>query len=128
MQSIKFTRTNGNVPKTLAGQDHISGFVAYVTTLPAGFTATARIQACSSIESAEKLGILSDATAPWEHRVLHHHLSEIYRLNPGVSLYVGLFAKPTGENYTFSEVKTMQNFTSGAPDRISLASLVYQIL
>jgi hypothetical protein len=120
MQKITFIRTNGNVPRTLPGQDHISGFVAYVSALPSGFSETARIQPCSSIETAESLGIKSEQGAPWEHRVLHHHLSEIYRLNPGVSLYVGLFAKPTGENYTFSEVKTMQNYAGGALRQVAV--------
>ena len=120
MQSIKFQRTNGNIPKTLAGQDHISGFVAYVTTLPTGFSESARIQPCSSIETAEKLGITSEDTATWEIRMLHYHLSEIYRLNPGISLYVGLFAKPTGSNYTFSEIKTMQNYAGGALRQVAV--------
>lgn len=114
MQSIKFQRTNGNIPKTLAGQDHISGFVAYVTALPSGFSESARIQPCSSIETAEKLGITSGEGVAWEIRLLHYHLSEVFRLNPGITLYVGLFAKPTGGNYTFSEVKTMQNYAGGA--------------
>lgn len=120
MQSIKFQRTNGNIPKTLSGQDHISGFMAYVTTLPTGFSESARIQPCSSIETAEKLGITSEDTAAWEIRMLHHHLSEIYRLNPGISLYVGLFAKPTGSNYTFLEIKTMQNYASGALRQVAV--------
>ena len=120
MQSIKFQRTNGNIPKTLAGQDHISGFVAYVTTLPTGFSESARIQPCSSIETAEKLGITSDEGAAWEIRLLHYHLSEVYRLNPGISLYVGLFAKPTGSNYTFSEIKTMQNYAGGALRQVAV--------
>lgn len=120
MQSIKFQRTNGNIPKTLAGQDHISGFVAYVTTLPTGFSESARIQPCSSIETAEKLGITSEDTAAWEIRMLHYHLSEVYRLNPGISLYVGLFAKPTGSNYTFSEIKTMQNYAGGALRQVAV--------
>ena len=47
MQSIKFERTNGNIPKTAAGQDHVSGFLAYVTALPEGFSEENRIQACS---------------------------------------------------------------------------------
>ena len=120
MQSIKFQRTNGNIPKTLAGQDHISGFVAYVTTLPTGFSESARIQPCSSIETAEKLGITNDEGAAWEIRLLHYHLSEVYRLNPGISLYVGLFAKPTGSNYTFSEIKTMQNYAGGALRQVAV--------
>lgn len=120
MQSIKFQRTNGNIPKTLAGQDHISGFVAYVTTLPSGFSESARIQPCSSIETAEKLGITSGEGVAWEIRLLHYHLSEVYRLNPGISLYVGLFAKPTGGNYTFSEIKTMQNYAGGALRQVAV--------
>lgn len=120
MQSIKFQRTNGNIPKTLAGQDHISGFVAYVTTLPSGFSESARIQPCSSIETAEKLGITSGEGVAWEIRLLHYHLSEVYRLNSGISLYVGLFAKPTGGNYTFSEIKTMQNYAGGALRQVAV--------
>lgn len=122
MQRIVFERTNGNVPKTLAGQDHISGFMAYVTTLPTGFSETDRIHPCSSIETAESLGIKNDDDATWEQKVLHHHLSEIYRINPGISLYVGLFAKPTGETptYTFAEVKTMQNYTNGALRQVAI--------
>lgn len=113
MQSVIIERTNGNVTRPLSGEDHISGLMAYVTTLPSGFSEIKRIQPCSSIETAENLGIVSDESAAWEIRVLHYHLSNIYRLNPGISLYVGLFAKPTGENYTFAEISAMQNFTGG---------------
>lgn len=120
MQDITFVRTNGNIPKTIAGQDHISGFLAYVTALPSGFSETNRIQACSSIETAEKLGITSDEGTAWEIRVLHYHLNQIFRLNPGVSLYVGLFAKPTGENYTFSEIKTLQNYAGGSLRQVAV--------
>lgn len=108
----KFTvqRTNGNVPKSLAGEDHITGLIAYVNELPEAF-ADNPIQAISTIDRAEALGITSDA-AEWEVRVLHYHLSEVFHLNPAISLFVGLFIKPTGA-YTFSELKTIQNFTAG---------------
>lgn len=119
MQSIKFQRTNGNIPKTLPGQDHISGFLAYMTELPEGFSKD-NIQECSSIETAEKLGIVNDAEASWETRMLHYHLSEIYRLNPGISLYVGLYEKPTGENYTFSEIKNLQNYAGGSLRQVAV--------
>lgn len=109
---LDITRTNGNIPKTLPGEDHISGFVAYVTELPEGFTASDRIKLLSSLESAEQLGIKADS-GPWEHKVLHYHLSEIFRINPGVVLYLGLFAKPSDSSYTFTEIKQMQNFTGG---------------
>lgn len=111
MQSITFTRTNGNIPKKLAGKDHISGLMFYMDTLPSGFTESERIKAVSSIETAESLGITADAEA-WDIRVMHYQLSEVFRINPAISLYVGIFAKPKAAN-TYAEVKKMQNFADG---------------
>lgn len=112
MNDIKFERQNGNVPKTLAGEDHISGYLAYVTTLPSGFTKAEPVKVVSTIDTAESLGVTSDAES-WELKVLHYQLSEIFRINPGITLYVGLFSKPTGGSYTFSEVKQLQNYSGG---------------
>lgn len=113
MNNLKFIRTNGNVPKSLAGKDHISGLVYYLGAdeLPAGFSAADRIQLVSTIEKAEELGITADAEK-WNIRNLHYQLSQIFRINNGITLYVGLFTKPTGA-YTFAEVKQMQNFAGG---------------
>lgn len=117
MQNLTITRTNGNIVRTLAGEDHISGLVFYSVTLPTategveGFSATERILPISSIERAEKLGIIADATA-WETRVLHYTLSSIFNMNPGVSLYVGIFKPASGAN-AFSEVKQIQNYAGG---------------
>lgn len=112
---LTINRTNGNVPKTLQGEDHITGFVAYLpdTEIPESFK-TERVQALSMIDAAEAAGITADA-ASWAVKVLHFHLSEIYRTNPAVSLYVGIFAKPSGASdaYTFAELKTVQNFAGG---------------
>ena len=88
--------------------------------IPAGFK-TERVQALSTIDAAEAAGIVDYTTAadgtqtaaPWAVRVLHYHLSEIYRINPAVSLYVGIFEKPQGDNMTFAEIKTVQNFADG---------------
>ena len=47
MQNLTITRTNGNIVRSLAGEDHISGLVFYSATLPTategvdGFTAIA---------------------------------------------------------------------------------------
>ena len=95
MQSIRIERTNGNIPRSLAGEDHISGLLFYGGKLPSGFAETKRIQAVSSIETAEKLGITSDAE-DWTIRVLHYQLREIFNLNPAVSLYVGIFKASSG--------------------------------
>lgn len=112
MQSVKIERTNGNIPRSLAGEDHISGLLFYSSKLPSGFGETDRIKAISNIETAEKLGITSDADADWDFRVLHYQLRSIFNRNPAISLYVGIY-KPTSGTPTFSEIKTMQNFTGG---------------
>lgn len=110
--SLKILRENGNVPKSLPGEDHITGLVFYMgaADIPEKFK-TERVQALSTIDAAEGAGITADA-ASWAVKVVHYHLSELYRLNPGVSLYVGIFEKPDGAQ-TFAELKTVQNFASG---------------
>lgn len=112
MNSLKIERQNGNIPKSLAGEDHISGLIAYIPAgdMPQAF-ATEHIQAVSTIDAAEALGIASDSDK-WIVKMLHYQLSEIFRINPGISLYLGLFDKPDG-NYTFAEVKNVQNFADG---------------
>ena len=111
MHKLEIQRQNGNVPKSLAGEDHISGYIAYInsTDIPEKFK-DEPIQAVSTIDSAESLGITAEAES-WAIKVLHYQLSEIFRINSAISLYVGLFAKPT--SYTFAEIKTVQNFAGG---------------
>ena len=111
--SLTIQRQNGNVPKSLPGEDHVTGFVAYLAAadIPEAFKAE-HVQALSTLDAAEAVGITEDA-ASWGVRMLHYQLSEIYRLNPAVSLYVGIFEKPQGAAQTFAEIKTVQNFASG---------------
>ena len=111
MHKLEIIRQNGNVPKSLAGEDHVTGLVFYMTSAetPAGFK-TDRVQAVSTIDKAEELGITSDAES-WAVKVLHYQLSEIFRINPAVSLYVGIFTKP--DTYSFVEIKTVQNYADG---------------
>lgn len=110
--SLTIVRQNGNVPKSQNGQDHVSGFVAYLleADIPAAFKAEP-VQAVSTIDKAEELGITADATA-WSMKMLHYQLEEVFRINPSITLYVGLFSKP--ENMTFQELKTVQNYAEGA--------------
>lgn len=111
MHKLEIIRQNGNVPKSLAGEDHVTGLVFYMasTETPAGFRSE-RVQAVSTLDKAEALGITADAES-WAVKVLHYQLSEIFRINPAISLYVGVFAKP--EAYTFTEIKTVQNYAGG---------------
>lgn len=110
--SLTIVRQNGNVPKSQNGQDHVSGFVAYLleADIPAAFKAEP-VQAVSTIDKAEELGITADATA-WSVKMLHYQLEEVFRINPSITLYVGLFSKP--ESMTFQELKMVQNYAEGA--------------
>ena len=114
MNKLTINRENGNVPKALEGEDHVSGLIFYVSSLPTakagvdGFSVANRIKAISTIDKAEAMGITADAEA-WEVKMMHYHLSEAFRLNPGISLYVGIF-EPTDK---FAEIKTLQNYSDG---------------
>ena len=110
--SLTIVRQNGNVPKSQNGQDHVSGFVAYLleADIPAAFKAEP-VQAVSTIDKAEELGITADATA-WSVKMLHYQLEEVFRIHPSITLYVGLFSKP--ESMTFQELKKVQNYAEGA--------------
>lgn len=120
MNTLTIERQNGNVPGTMAGADHVSGIIFYMNTadIPAAFK-TESVQAVSTIDKAEELGITGDAAA-WQVRLVHYHLSEAFRMNPAISLYVGLFAKP--ETLTFAEVKTMQNYADGRIRQVGIWS------
>lgn len=110
--SLTIVRQNGNVSKSQNGQDHVSGFVAYLleADIPAAFKAEP-VQAVSTIDKAEELGITADATA-WSVKMLHYQLEEVFRINPSITLYMGLFSKP--ESMTFQEMKKVQNYAEGA--------------
>lgn len=120
MNNLQFIRTNGNVPKKLEGKDHISGIIYYMPSgeIPVPFENQNKVHLISSLEAAEKLGIKytlgnqSDDES-WHRSNLHYQLSQIFRINPGVSLYVGIFPKPADNKFTFTEVKRMQNFAGG---------------
>ncbi|MBR5899332.1 MAG: DUF2586 family protein [Muribaculaceae bacterium] len=114
MNRLTINRENGNVPKALEGEDHVSGLVFYTDVLPTakegvdGFSDTERIKAISTIDKAEAMGITAYAKE-WDIRVLHYQLSEAFRLNAGISLYVGIFE----QSEDFTEIKTLQNYSDG---------------
>lgn len=119
MNKIEFVRGQGGVVKALAGEDHISGFLMYLKEAAypqfaegmEGFSEENPMLAVSTVERAESLGITATAT-DWEIQALHYHLSEVFRINPGISLYVGLFRQGE-EAFDFSEVKRLQNYAEG---------------
>jgi hypothetical protein len=113
MNEITFVKGSGGIVRSVAGEDYISGLVAYIADaqLPSGFTTGDRIKEIGAIESAEALGIVADS-ANWIVKVLHYHISEFFRMNPTGSLFVGLFIIPT-TTYDFVEIKAVQNYAEG---------------
>lgn len=117
---ITIIKGNGGVAKTLPGQDHYSGLLMYLAdaNLPTGYSTTDRIKQISTIAGAEALGITSDNTN-WEIRALYYHLSECFRVNPSIVLWVGLFLTPS-TTYDFLEIKTMQQKAEGKLRQIAV--------
>ena len=119
LNNIEILRQNGGVPATLPGEDHYSGLLVYLddTDMPVadagvdGFSATRRIIQISTIEYAESLGIRPDE-GRIAQTVLHYHLSEAFRINPAIVLWVGLFQDELNGN-SFSDIKVMQNYAEG---------------
>lgn len=112
MQKLSITRTNGNIPKSLAGLDHVSGLLVYMASadIPDAFK-TEPIQAVSTLERAEALGITSDS-GKWAVKMLHYQLDELFRVASGVSLY--LMIAPKGQTLTFDELGQLQRYADGA--------------
>ncbi len=113
LNDVTFIKGKGGVPKSLPGEDHISGMVMYLddADLPSGFTTTNRIVSFATIESVENAGIVNDSEK-WKIKALHYHLSEFFRMAPSGIIYVGIFKTPTSV-YDYSEIKSLQNFADG---------------
>lgn len=120
MGSVKFIKQNGRLKRQLPGQDHYSGLIFYSAVLPAGFGANDRMKIIEDIDAAEDLGITSNH-ADVEVKIMHYHISELFRVNPNAVLYVGIFAVPVGA-HTFSEVTTLRIFAEGKIRQVGIWS------
>lgn len=117
MNRLTIKRINGNVPKTIPGEDYISGLMAYIgQTYPTGFSATDQFKTVSTMETAEALGITAD-NEDWCIKVLHYQLSELFRINPAVILYIGL-SNAASTNY--NELKALMNYADGKLRQIGI--------
>lgn len=117
-KELNFIRTEGGVPQSLPGEDHISGLLMYLpegSSYPTGdddsFSTAEPVKAISTIEQAKAYGIKPDA-AEWHLKALYYHIAEALRINPGITLYVGIFMD-AATGFDFEEIKTVQNFADG---------------
>ena len=107
MNDIIFEKQQGGLARPLPGEDHISALLFYSTTKPTGW-ATLAVRQVTSIEHAVTLGIAKGSV---NYGVMYYHIAEFFRINPGGTLYVGIYTAPG--TMTFAEVKTIQRYTEG---------------
>lgn len=112
MGKITFVKGQGGLNRRQPGEDHISAFIFYSSVLPAGFSANDCIKEVNDLVGAEDLGIVKTAAADLLIRIMHYHISEYYRINPGAKLFIAIYDEPAGA-LTFAEIETVQNFAEG---------------
>ena len=111
--SIKITRENGGIRSSLVNNDGVSALVAYMDTLPSGFTANDRIKEIASLDEAKGLGITADATDS-HIKALHYHLRQAFRLNPSLRVYVAIYdALEEDAEYDMEEIAKVLDFAGG---------------
>jgi len=96
--------------RRLPGEDHISGIIFYSSVLPAGFSTTDRIKSVNQPLDAEALGIVNTTGSDIMLKIMHYHVAEFYRINPGAKLFIAVYDEPIGA-LTFAEVETVMNFS-----------------
>lgn len=109
LNDVVFVKSTSGLGRPLAGQDHISGFLVYNNTLPAGFTTTNNVLIFYSISDAVAAGI---AQGSGTTGVYWYHINEFFKMQPKGVLYFGIFPVPAS-TYDFAELVTLQNFASG---------------
>lgn len=111
MAKINFIKGQGGLNRQLPGEDHISALVFYSTVTITAF-ATNKIQEVNSLLEAEALGIVNETATATGIKIIHYHVSEFFRINPGAKLFIAIYDEPEGE-LTFSEIESVQNFAEG---------------
>lgn len=110
MNDIVFQKQQGDLSRPLAGEDHFSGLIFYCATKPTGW-ATQSVCQVTSINNAVSLGIAQNSA---NFGVMYYQIGEFFRINPGATLYVGIFSPPVSPAvYDYMEIKTLQQFTLG---------------
>ena len=118
MQTLVINRQNGNISKTPAGRDHVSGLLFLVSTadaIPDEF-ADDHFAACSSTKTADDLGLTASDT-------YGYHVHEALRLNPGLTLWVGFAVR----SEDFKGVSEIQRAASGEIRQLGILDTAKEI-
>lgn len=108
INDVSFIKGQGGLARPLPGKDHYSGIVYYVddeVAAPSGWLVNEPKQ-IFNVPDLESKNIKADTA---NYAVLHYHVSEFFRLNPGASLWVVLQELPASGNPDFAEVDTLMN-------------------
>lgn len=114
MNDVIFNRGEGGLGRALAGEDHISGLLAFLASADAlpSFSSQ-KIQVIYSIEEAEALGILNlEATAD-AVKLLHYQINSIFQANKKAVLYLGIYERTAETAPDYSKVLDIQRFAEG---------------
>ena len=109
MNTVKFNRQGGGLGKRLPGEDHISGLVVYGQPN------------VGKVLLIEPEGLAAAGITAALHPVLHYHISEYFRVNPGSKLFVVSSLLNNGQ---FNEVKQLQQFAEGKMRQIGIVDLL----
>lgn len=109
MNGITFNRQNGGLGRRLPGEDHISGLIILADNVIEPSLVTS-IQDYEDLEDGQW----------YNNYLLHYHVSEYFRINPGSQLYVMSVGAPDG---SFDEIRQLQQFAGGKIRQLGIADL-----
>lgn len=109
MNTVSFKRQGGGLGRRLPGEDHVSGIVFY------GLADVNKVEIVE-VDQLDTLG-LTVALQP----VIHYHVSEYFRINPGSKIYIVSKLLNDGQ---FNEVKQLQQFAEGKLRQVGVVDLL----
>lgn len=114
MNDVIFNRGEGGLGRALAGEDHISGLLAYLVTADAlASFSSDKIQVVYSIEEAEALGIVNLDATPDAVKALHYQINSIFQANKKAVVYLGIYERVGTAAPDYSRVLDVQRFAEG---------------
>ncbi|MBS1641547.1 MAG: hypothetical protein JSR11_03630 [Bacteroidetes bacterium] len=122
MGEVVFNKQNNRRKRTLPGYDHYTGLIFYSNVLPEGFGNNDRIKLIADITTAENLGITS-GNANLLVKIMHYHISQLFRFNPDAILYVGIFSEPAVDaEHTFEELNAIRIYAQNKIRQVGVFS------
>jgi hypothetical protein len=111
LNDVIFIKGAGGLGRPLAGEDHISGMVFWLTdaNLPSGYGTSDRVKTFFSINDAQAQGITEGSAT---NGVLWYHINEFFKAAPQGVLHVGIYGGVSG-TVNYSDIELVQNFADG---------------